>query len=370
MLFRVVARARALLSKTPSMRLAVVPARAREVEHIWRDLEAAYRPSYFQTWGWIENWLAMLPADEQPELAIVHSGGAPIAAFFVGRRRVLRHHFVPSKGAFVNATGIERYDELCVEHNAPLGAPLSLADLVTLMPRDWDELFVERASLAFAAGEMPHGFRKRIDRTASAPFVDLQRVRQGGYLPLLSGNTRSQIRRAQRRIGDVAVEVAETYDQARDIYAELVALHTQSWRDRGEPGAFADEWFDAFHRRLIDRRFSAGEIQLVRMREHGGRTVGCLYNFVANGRVLFYQSGLAHYDDPQIKPGYLLHTAAIEHDAAAGHHVYDFLGGNGRYKASLATDEVKLVWARVQRTHLRFALEDRVRRLRDALVSA
>jgi len=55
------------------------------------------------------------------------------------------------------------------------------------------------------------------------------------------------------------------------------------------------------------------------------------------------------------------HAAAIDHAAASGLAVYDFLGGDMRYKKSLATDENTLVWARVQRRRLRFFVEDRVR---------
>ena len=83
---------------------------------------------------------------------------------------------------------------------------------------------------------------------------------------------------------------------------------------------------------------------------------------MSHGRVLFYQSGFAAFDDPRIKPGYVCHAAAIEHAAAAGHAIYDFLGGDGRYKQSLATDETQLAWVRVQRPRLRFAIEDRLRR--------
>jgi CelD/BcsL family acetyltransferase involved in cellulose biosynthesis len=161
--------------------------------------------------------------------------------------------------------------------------------------------------------------------------------------------------------------VASTIEQALAFYDEMIALHTASWRARGEAGVFADPWFEQFHRRLIERRFAHGELQLVRLR-NGDATVGCLYNLVANGRVLFYQSGLASYEDAAIKPGLLCHAAAIEHCAALGHDVYDFLGGTSRYKESLATGRAELAWICVQRAHLRFALEDRVRDLKQAVV--
>src|SRR5262249_11154311 len=148
---------------------------------------------------------------------------------------------------------------------------------------------------AVAAGALRVGadYQVRIDREVAAPFVELARVRAAGdYTALLSANTRSQLRRARKLIGRCELEVARSDAHAADIYDELVALHTASWRTRGQPGAFADPWFARFHRTLIARRLGSGEIELLRLRA-GGRTVGCIYNLIANGRVLFYQSGLA-----------------------------------------------------------------------------
>src|SRR5262249_50784750 len=141
-----------------------------------------------------------------------------------------------------------------------------------------------------------------VDREIAAPFVDLAQVRAAGdYLALLSANTRAQIRRARRALGACELEIAGSTAHALEIYDELVELHSASWRARGQDGAFADPWFERFHRRLIERRFAHGETELVRLRA-GRTTIGCVYNLIANDRVLFYQSGLARFDDPRVKP--------------------------------------------------------------------
>ena len=343
-------------------------------EAVWRDLERATRPAYFLTWGWIETWLELLPRAEAPALAVIRTdAGQPAGACFLGRRMLIRHHVLPSRAVFVNATGVPSHDELCIEHNAVLGG--SLAQLIELLPDDWDELFVPGAARAALDGlALPPGCRARIVRASPSPFVDLARVRAAGdYLALLSANTRAQIRRARRRVGPCELEVAASLEDALAIYAELVALHTARWRARGEPGAFADPWFERFHRRLIERRFAHGEIQLARLTAGGaaGRTtIGCLYNLIAGGRVLFYQSGLAPFADPAIKPGLLCHAAAIARCAGEGHSIYDLLGGRARYKASLATGVTELAWLCVQRDRLRFAIEDRVRDLKHAVSGA
>jgi CelD/BcsL family acetyltransferase involved in cellulose biosynthesis len=339
------------------------------VEAIWRTLEDQARPTYFLMWGWVENWLACLPRHEAPQLAVITHDGAPVAACFLGKRRLRRHGFVPSRALYVNTTGLPDYDELCIEHNGLVVRPdhgLSLASLVQLIPGDWDELFLPAvdgdAFAALAGAPLPDGMRVRIDREVANYHIDLERVRQSkdGYVALLGSSTRAQMRKAMRAAGDVTFEVAADDRAAQDIYDELVALHQRSWRMRGHPGAFADPWFDRFHRRLIAKRFRHGEIQLVRLRA-GELTIGCLYNFIADGRVLFYQCGFGSPADRHIRPGYLCHAHAIEHCAREGLAIYDLLGGDARYKSSLATDETRLVWGRVQRRRLQFQLEDRAR---------
>ena len=144
-------------------------------------------------------------------------------------------------------------------------------------------------------------------------------------------------------------------------------MHAQRWAKRNLHGHFEDPRVEAFHRRLIAQRMAHGEIQLVRVRA-GGSTLGCLYNFVYRGHVLFYQCGLASFDDPHIKPGYLCHAAAVEYNALAGHAIYDLLGGQARYKDNLATGMNRLVWLRVQRPLARFSIEDRVRSWYELLI--
>jgi CelD/BcsL family acetyltransferase involved in cellulose biosynthesis len=353
--------------------LTLLDAGDARVEPIWRALEAAARPSYFLTWGWITTWLAALPVSALPRLAVIRRDGSVVAACFLGRRRQLRRGVIPSRALYLNTTGVNRLDELCVEHNAVLCAPgtaCSARALTELLARDWDELVLPAVDAgAFDTADVGDDFQLLVDREVSAPFVDLARVRaKGDYLALLGSNTRSQIRRARKAIGRCELEVARSADQAADIYRELVAHHTASWRERGQPGAFADPWFDRFHRKLIAERFAHGEIELLRLRA-GGATIGCTYNLIANGRVLFYQSGLARFEDAHKKPGYLCQAAAIEHAAASGHAIYDFLGGDARYKASLSTDATRLVWLRVRRKLARFAVEDQVVRWKRAYVA-
>jgi CelD/BcsL family acetyltransferase involved in cellulose biosynthesis len=348
------------------VRLELLDTRATEVERIWRELDEPASRSFFTSWAWMENWLACLPHDQAPQLAVIRdTHDKPHAAFFVRRAPVTRLRVVRSRALYFNVTGNARLDNLTIEYNGLVGRDVGIGQLVDLLPGEWDELFLPALrpdAFGGLAELVIRGYRVRIERTVPVHLVDLARVRETGYLKLLGGQTRSQVRRAQREAGAVEVQFAEDVESALAIYGELVALHQAQWTARGEPGAFADPWFDRFHRRLIAQRFAHGEIQLLRLRNADG-PIGALYNFVHRGRVLQYQSGMATFEDKHMKPGFLAHTAAIEHAAAAGHAFYDFLAGDMRYKKSLATSSTSLVWARVQRLRLRFLVEDRLREM-------
>lgn len=340
-------------------------ARSR-VRDVWCGLEASCQPSYFLSWGWVETWLDALPPSAPITLYVARRAGAPVAAFFLGARTQWRHRVLPSRALHLNQVGDGAYDEICIEYNGMVhnGQPPAFTEVLDHLPGDWDEIYLPAldADDALARGLIAdHArLRLRIDGNTPSPMVDLAKVRDAGdYLKVLGGNTRSQIRRSQKLYnarGKLALDVAGSPAQALEIFDELVALHRRSWSERGQAGAFVP-FVHAFHKRLIAQRFASGEIQLLRIRA-GDSTVGCLYNLVSRGTVAFYQSGLAFESDSKLKPGLVCHALAVAHDAAAGHRWYDFLGGGSRYKQSLSTDARNLVWLRLQKNRLRFALED------------
>lgn len=346
------------------------------MREIWEGLAAESKATYFLSWPWVENWVATLPPTTNLELLVLMQGGSPVVAGFLGRRAILRNRVIPSRAVFLNATGLAEFDEICVEHNAWLtNGDLGLRDVLDAMPFAWDELFLDAMDAvpdgnASRAPEWPTLLKVRERRPCYV--VDLEKVRATQdleYLTLLGGDLRSQIKRSYKLYqarGPITVEVASRPDHAREIFDELVALHQTTWRRRGKPGAFAASYFVRFHRRLIESRLGHGEIQLMRVRA-GASTLGCLYNFVWNGTVSFYQSGVAYEADNRLKPGLLCHVEAVRHNARAGQQVYDFLAGDARYKRGLATDARELVWATVQRPRLRFLAEDCARTVRDAV---
>jgi hypothetical protein len=342
---------------------------AHAVKTIWTALADACHPTYFLRWAWIENWLATLPRGLSVRLATISDDAGPIAAWFVGERVIFHGGILPSRARFLNATGWEEFDDLTIEHNqwlerAPNACSIDL--LVDALGSRWDELVMDGMIADGAALTPRHPTRIVLRKEVACYTVDLDKVRAvPDYLSLISADSRSQIRRSMKLYaarGEPSVEIAADLTRAREIFTELVTLHTAVWTHRGKTGAFSP-FMRRFHDRLIDERFERGEIQLVRVR-FGDVTIGCLYNLVCDGVVSFYQSGMAYEPDNKLKPGLVCHTEAIRFNAAAGHRVYDFLGGDAQYKKSLATDSSQLSWATLRRPRKRFALEGHARDLR------
>jgi len=178
----------------------------------------------------------------------------------------------------------------------------------------------------------------------ACPAFDLAAARTEGQdvLAMLGSGVRSRIRRSDRGLGQIRQEWATTPEAALDIYDDLIALHQARWEREGRPGAFASPRFTGFHRDFIAR--SLGDrpsVLLYRLRNEGG-TIGCLYSFIENGMVLFYQSGFVETDDNRIKPGLSTHAWCMQACLERGLGTYNFLAGEARYKRELATTELTL----------------------------
>lgn len=354
------------------MEIELVDRRERaKIQAIWTELAAVARPSYFLSWPWIENWLDVLPPDVPLQLAVIRAKASTRAAFFLGARRAWRHFFLRSRMRFLNCTGVDDYDDVVIEYNTWLAtdATLTLRAVLELLPGEWDEFVMPALDISAPPGDRLVAlgpYRIQVEGRVPCAVVDLARVRtEGDYLKLLSGNVRSQLRRTARQYaeqGPLVLEIPATLDGALALFDDLLQLHESTWRARGKPGAFSP-FVRTFHDRLIRRRFGSGEVQLLRLLA-GRDTVGCLYNFVWDGVVYFYQSGIRYQGDGRLKPGMLCHVEAVRHNAAAGHRLYDLLAGDSQYKRALATSSRELIWARVQKPLFRFRLEDVLRRTR------
>lgn len=320
------------------------------LETEWRNLElrANGRFSFFQSWTWI-GCLAEERFTDPVLLRASQDGRTVGLALFNRRGRTL----------WLSESGHPQQDAPFIEHNAPLvtGEPSATAALLGAV---WEVPGIRRLVL----GGVPEtlltlaGGHVLRCQARPAPFIDLGAVRAvgGDLLAMLSANSRQQIRRSMRLLaarGTLGLTRAESAVEAEAWFTALVAVHSESWRRRGNPGAFADPWMRRFHAALISRALARGELEMLRLAA-GESVIGYLYNFRLHGRVYAYQSGIARRPEaPQEKPGLCLHALAIQAAAARGDQVYDFLAGDARYKRSLASDTMPLIWVEMTPPDLR-----------------
>ena len=315
----------------------------------WRELEARSSGSFFQSWSWVGCRAAARFTD--PLLLEVRAADTTVALGLFNHRR----HFPAGRRLWLNEAGIPAIDSIFVEHNGLLLAadapPGVVQAALAHLARAAGPVVLSGVDQAHLAAAHASGALVRARAHASAaPFIDLAAVRAhaDGHLGLLSANGRAQIRRSLRRYattGALRVHRATSLEQARAFLAALGVLHQRAWTRRGQPGAFANPEFVAYHDELLTTAWPRGEIDLLRV-DVGATPIGYLYNFRWRDQAANYQSGF-DYDaagSPQQKPGLTCHHLAAEMYADEGLAAYDLLAGEHRYKTSLATGTTELHW--------------------------
>lgn len=353
---------------------------APELEREWLTLEAAGEPSFFTSWAWIGTMLDSIPAENRPLLLRGRANGETVALALIGAKLARRRHgLVRARGLYLNETGDAQFDAMTIEHNGLLtNAAAEAAAIDALL--GWfaglggeaDELHLAGSLFRFPASSLArHGL---LCRGTAAPSysVELARLAPGGgdLDPVLSGNARQQLRRAFRHFaaqGSLQLREAASESEAQRWFGALKMMHCASWERRGRRHSFNYPFFEPFHRRLIERCFAAGAIQMTETRA-GGRVIGYLYNFRRGGRIYAYQSGFDDAD-PRERPGYVSHALAIRHAFRQNMQTYDFMAGGNQLKESFATCREAMLWQIVQHPRLIFRLERFVQRLRDRLTA-
>ena len=351
-----------------------------DLEPEWRELESRSCGSYLTGWSWIGCWIGMLGGAVALRLVRARSGERTVALGILGESRSVRHRVIYSRSLRLHATGRPEFDILAIECNGFVvergrEEAVSARILAHLLEheRGWDELVLD--GLWGRPQWVLEGHRTRTQLAAFGNhWVDLEAVRKRGeYLPLLGAKTRANIRRSIKeyeQFGPLSLRCAADAGEARAFLDGLRELHQRYWTARGEPGAFANPFFDRFHARLVGDAFARGEIQLVAVTA-GEKLLGYIYNFVHQGRIYNYQLGLDYeLCEKHNRPGLVAHAYAVEFNARLGHAVYDFMMGETEYKQALGTDRSEMSWVVVQRDRLRFRAEALARRVRDRLRQA
>jgi CelD/BcsL family acetyltransferase involved in cellulose biosynthesis len=348
-----------------------------EIERDWLQLQERADCSFFQSWGWIGNWLEQIAMDLHPLVVRVWFEGTLVGLGIVTDKHISRHLVIRSDARFVHEYPFDDRN-MVIEYNGLLADrgheqavySETINHLLQIEPA-CDELYFS------ALGERAYRFlcdsaETRLTDIASirlleespAYSVSLDYPGDGidAYLATLNKNRRLQIRRSLRLYGErtpLSLESANSTEEALDFLDGLKELHTDRWQAEGRRGAFANRRWEVFHRSLVAARFGPGEIQLLRVRNADG-PIGYLYNFVWRGHVYVLQTGFRMPEDKRLMPGYVVHTLAIVHNRQLGMDIYDLMHGDSLYKRLLCNRKETLRWVAVQRKHWKFELEHRL----------
>ncbi|MCW3000227.1 MAG: hypothetical protein JWN65_3776 [Solirubrobacterales bacterium] len=310
-------------------------------------------------WAWTAAWLEHFGPVVDHRFALATERGRLIGAALV-TRDVVRAGPLPVRRLHVGTAGEPPGESVYVERNGLLAAPgrgpAFAAALVRRLGEEggWDALcldgFVPEEATAFAGT----GLSLTLD-AQPCWVTDLWGAQD--VADLFTVNTRHQIRRNERRVGDVRVRWARGRTDALAMLDEMMELHQRRWNMAGEPGVFAAPRFAAFHRALVARLAPSGEVWIARV-SAGGTLLSSFYGFMEGGRMACYQSGRALLPDHRVASGLIGEVAVMRSARARGVAIYDPLAGDTHAKRRLSTRREELVWGVARRGRARWAVHD------------
>lgn len=352
-----------------------------EIARDWHDLQARSTPSFFQSWTWIETWLAQAPA--QRAVVRAQRDGRLVALGVLALKPIRRRGIIPVNLLSLHETGDPDLDRLAVEYNGFLVDRNASADLPSLLLRElaswrsapvlgqeWDELALPGVDERWLAATQGCGLTVEVERADAAFGMALDAATDREILlKRLSTNSRSQLRRSLRGLetrGQLVVEPASTLAAANAYFDELAARNERRWAGASITSAFASTTFRDFHRALIARAWPLREVDLLAVRA-GETPIGYLYNFLWNGVAHNYATGFTTIGEARIKAGMTCHVLCAEHYARAGFRLYDLMAGEARFKRSIGAEHATLYWLRAQRPRLKLRLETALRTVKRRL---
>src|SRR5215210_5164027 len=211
---------------------------------LWRAVElAAETPRFAAGWEWTCLWLEHFGELVPHEFLIAEDAdgepcGATLLTHGVSSSRVL-----PVRSLHLGTAGVEKPDDVYVECNRLLARPDAREEVARSLIEElsgetgWDELALDgfvAADAELLAAAAP-ALRLRAEPSPYAELTTLAERGDGDLVAGLGRNTRQQVRRSARELGDPRVTAAEDADAALAVFEGLVELHQVRWLAAGEP---------------------------------------------------------------------------------------------------------------------------------------
>jgi CelD/BcsL family acetyltransferase involved in cellulose biosynthesis len=349
----------------------------------WQALEAEAENTFFLSWTWVSSWLAVYRA--KVDVCRVYQGRRLVGLGLLLDQSVDSRFPWKTHSVWLNQTGEKAKDQIWPEYNGLLTlkgyeSEVSHAVIAFLLDsgRLRDELNTGVITSQQAEDFEHPALLKRVEWQGPSYLIDLQALRREGqeYLSSLSKNTRYQINRTRRLIEDVdtlGATKAESTEQALSWFDDIAPLHIARW---GDDSGYKNPEFVRFHHALIKNGSPQGQVEVFSM-SSAGHVLGYLYNFIYKGRLYFYLSGLAvdgqnglAPGDNKFKPGLLIQALRVQQALDEGLEYYDFMGGEARYKKSLASYSGDFMILRLQKKNAKSYIESFARMVKKRLPSA
>jgi hypothetical protein len=338
------------------------------LEGIWKSIEQISKQSYFLSWSWVETWLLTY----RPKFIAVLADydGVTVAIGLFTLSSCKRHQIINSRQLRLLQTGTKNQDQIWIEYNDFIADPTHRVNAINRSLQKlsdtyigWDELVISMTDAKHLNEYKLAGTKSTLLDRKPTYLIDLSLIKGKCYLETLSKNSRYQIRRSIREYessyGELRLIKADSKDEALVFLKTAGIAHKKRWSGSG----FHNDDFTNFHEKLIRNKFEDGNIDLIKL-VAGEEVVGLVYNFIYQKQIFFYLSGLNYGESKKLKPGLVLHSMLIQYYLDRGYDVYNLMGGESRYKKTLAAQSIDLISICYQRKRLAFTLENFARNLK------
>lgn len=341
-------------SVAPEFRVISSLAGVEELADDWRELwHADPMATIFQCFEWVFTWLDVY-SSYVDEIFIVacYSEGALVGLcpfylryrngpgfrqkqlLFVGTGEPER---VEVAAEYMNLLSVAGHRRFCLEQ---VGLALdSRTDIGAVMLFDLVETRTQPL-LAVLTDRFPRCSLNPVGFNFAVP-VSAERLPKTFSVALRksAGNKLNRL----MRLGGFRLISAHDSATSQRLFRAMAELHNRRWQKRGEPGAFAEELFRDFHRRVIELLLPLEAVILFGL-EINGTIIAVHYCLVSPNRCHYYQGGIDEDFRPNVSPGLMCHVIAHQECRKRGIASYDLMKGSGDdYKAGLARPQDKLL---------------------------
>lgn len=347
------------------------------VEYIadkWQQLALRSEQDFFLQWPWIGSWLETFKPTRY-FLVEANLGQTLVGLAVLVEHIEWRHGFIRSKQLCLHRTGIAASDEIWIEYNDFLLDKHHATSVRSQMFRyicdnlAFDELVIGASASQVIDALDKCTVLKRVDIwQANSYQVKFHDAANDPFDAYLSANSRYQIKRSRKNYAECKFEVAKDMHSVTAWMTDISLLHKQRWPKSG----FRLELFRKFHMQLLEECINDGRVELIKITLAPSTRV-YLYNFISGKTVYFYLSAmtgetLEEAVSNKLKPGLVAHFLAIEYYKKLGFEVYDFMGGDARYKASFSNKISGLIIAKFQRTTVLLGIENLLKMVKFKIV--